>query len=110
MFGSAGRRSATGPGNGETPGMAGDWSTVVTGLADEAGELRWSASGRPPSKLSSSRSPELTARPAPRNSTAVTAPTSAGPELFVSHCFAIKVSLSELRAEAIYELPGSGHG
>jgi hypothetical protein len=31
--------STTGPGSGETPGMAGDWRTVVAGLAEEAGDV-----------------------------------------------------------------------
>jgi hypothetical protein len=108
MFSLGWAGSTTGPGNGETPGMAGDCRTVVAGLAGEAGE------GLP--ELGTVVEvgtvvdvdvgvvvepwAELTAAE-PKNSTAVTPATRMAPSFLLLNCSVIKVSLSELGAKAV---------
>jgi hypothetical protein len=96
--------------------MAGDWRTVVAGLAEEAGEV--------PAELLAGTVVEVDVvevtvveepwaelmAAEPRNSTAVTAPTRMAPSFLLLNCSVIQVSLSQLRAKSCLEPPGSGHG
>lgn len=80
--------AATGPGNGETPGIAGGTSVVMGGLVVAGGELVVAFTG----VTAGEPWAELTA-PVPRKSTAVIAPTSITPSFLVFACFVIEFSL-----------------
>jgi hypothetical protein len=100
MFSLGWAGSTTGPGNGETPGMAGDCRTVVAGLAGEAGEGLAELGTVVDVGVVVEPWAELTAAE-PRNSTAVTPATRMAPSFLLLNCSVIKVSLSELGAIAV---------